>query len=542
MAPQFSTPILDDPTSRAGRPVNDPFVNSRPPTSNETVDRPNTLAKIVATIGPACDSPEMVEKMIRAGVDVFRFNFSHGEFTEHYQRLMLVRETAYRMGCVVGCLGDLSGPKLRVSEVPEDGIYLAVGQDVEFRDGVETAFIDANAGNLPVFGSLYQGLVSEVKPGQRVLVNDGAIRMLAVDASPGRLRCRVTVGGLVTSRKGINLPETDLSVPAITERDWRCVEWAVGVGMDFLALSFVRRAKEIIELKDALWGMCPADRGVADLATGSLIPVIAKIEKPQALENIDEIVDAADGIMVARGDLGVEMDIARVPVAQKRILNACEERGKPAIVATQMLETMITNAIPTRAEASDVANAIFDNTDAVMLSGETAVGAHPVLAVETMRRIIAAAEDHTLGYRRHNPPVHIQAKHRLTASLAHGAWQTATDLGARAIVCWSENGGTARYLSQNDFNVPIVAYSSNPRAVSRMTLLRSVTPIQCDPPEGGRLSEWNRRVDRDLLSLNMVQPGDWIVMLAGRPLGMAKSTNTLAVHRVGEDESGYHQL
>lgn len=505
--------------------------------SDTTEARPGAvLAKIIATIGPASDSPEMVGKLIEAGVAVFRFNFSHGDFEAHQRRLDVVRQVSAEMDRAVACLGDLQGPKIRVGKIEPPGIEVRPGQDVVFRAGAVGASVEAGpGGEAVVLPFTYPGLVAEVEPGHKVLINDGAIRMLAVERGRGELRCRVTIGGVVTSGKGINLPQSDISAPAISERDWECVAWAVKNAMDFLALSFVRRAEEVVELKERLAGMCPVERRTDLKGDTASIPVIAKIEKPQAVADIDRIVQAADGIMVARGDLGVEMDIARVPVAQKQILAACQAWGKPAIVATQMLETMIESAMPTRAEASDVANAIFDDADAVMLSAETATGKHPVLVVETMRRIIAAAE----ARMRELPvvssaPAQLVATRYPTAALAHGAWQIAGDLKARAVVCWSQEGGTARYLSQNNFRIPIIAYSSSIRATRRMALLGGVTAVHCRAPASGRLAEWNEHVDKYLLASGLARKGDTILLLAGKPLGVAKATNLVAIHRVGE--------
>ena len=351
-------------------------------------------AKIVATLGPASDSPEMLDKLIDAGVSVFRLNFSHGKLSDMDIRYKKVRDAIDRSGRAVAVMGDLQGPKMRVGVVPDldgsGGVMLEPGDDVWFRkDQGDAAIIDGQY----VFSTTFENMYEDVQPGQRVLINDGLIRMLAVDRKRGEwVRCRVTIGGKVTSAKGVNLPETDITAPSITERDWKCVDWAVANGLDYLALSFVKDAKEVIELKNRLNELCTPDLAWVDPVVGARIPVVVKIEKPQALVNLAEIVDAADAIMVARGDLGVEMDVARVPVAQKFIIASCIEAGKPCIVATQMLETMIESSTPTRAEASDVANAVFDGCDAVMLSGETAVGAHPALVVETMRRIIRTTE------------------------------------------------------------------------------------------------------------------------------------------------------
>lgn len=505
---------------------------------------PSILSKIVATIGPASDSPEMVRKLIDAGVSVFRFNFSHGDFAGHKKRLDTVRAVAAELGRPVACLGDLQGPKIRVGKVPDGGLIIASGHDVIFRVGMPLACFERTpmGDEIAVFPVTYEQLITEVEPGHKVLVNDGAIRMLAVERSPerGELRCRVIVGGLVTTGKGINLPQSAISAPAITERDWECAAWAVENDLDYVALSFVRKAEEVTELKDRLHAMSLERRGGLPDDPAHWIPVVAKIEKPQALVDLDSIVQAADGIMVARGDLGVEMDIARVPVSQKEIVAKCAEWGKPCIVATQMLETMIENAVPTRAEASDVANAIFDGTDAVMLSAETATGKHPALVVDTMRRIVAAAESRESSLpQTSSPPKKFIERHSRIAALAHGAWHIAQDVRAKAIVVWSQWGGSARYLSQNNFQIPIVAYSSNARATRRMALLGSVTPVHATPPASGTLKEWNEQVDAYLVANGLAKPGDTIVLLAGKPLGVSKVVNSIAVHTVGEAKSGW---
>lgn len=520
-----------------------------------------TRAKIVATIGPGSDSPDMVRKLIEAGVSVFRFNFSHGVFDAHKKRLLVVRAVAKELDRPVAVMGDLCGPKIRVGSVPRSfapkvasnqgggAIELVAGQDVLLRRDLAEACIERESGahdaTTPVLPITYQAMIDEVEPGQRVLINDGAIRMLAVERSAdGRqLRCRVTVGGPVSSGKGINLPDSKIGAPAITEVDWTCVAWAVENNLDFLALSFVRRADEVQELRRRLKDMCPAGRPDAlnyGPQDGSTIPIISKIEKPQAVADLDAIIEASDAIMVARGDLGVEMDIAQVPIVQKDILAKCQHWGRPCIVATQMLESMITSAMPTRAEASDVANAIFDGADAVMLSGETAVGKHPSLVVETMRRIVAAAEAKIAESPfTDSPPAKFIESRYATAALAHGAWHVAKDIGAKLVVCWSQAGGTARYLSQNDFRVPIVAYSSSALATRRMALLRGVTPLRADPPPSGLLRDFTDMVERDMLARGWVKHGEPIVLLAGKPLGEVKATNSIATLFVGDPNGGY---
>lgn len=499
-------------------------------------------AKIVATLGPASDSVEMLTKLVDAGVNVFRLNFSHGDFDGMAERVERIRGVLAGTERAIALLGDLQGPKMRVGRVPDvdpaGGIFVRPGDDVMFRNGQGEAAIEDG---VPVFGATFDRLYHDVHPGERVLINDGAIRMLAVDRADGSwLRCRVTIGGRITSSKGINLPESDLRMPAISERDWQWVEWAVRHRLDFLALSFVRTAAEVIELRDRLDVLC-ADAGLADKpGVPPRIPIVSKIEKPQALVNLKEIIDASDAIMVARGDLGVEMDVARVPVAQKYILATCTEKAKPCIVATQMLESMIESASPTRAEASDVANAIFDEADAVMLSGETAVGRHPALVVETMRRIIQVTEARINDIARGLPTHHRLDEYPYrSAALAHGARHIANELGAVCVAVWSQIGGMARYLSQHNFRVPIYAYTSSRVAARRMALYGGVTPICCEPPGQGRLRDWTDEVEQRLLADGMAKPGDAVVMIAGKPLGEVQAQSTLAILRIGDPASGF---
>ncbi len=419
-------------------------------------------------------------------------------------------------------------------------MVIETGTDVIFRAGVEEAFMEDS---LPVFGSTFDPLYHDVLPGQRVLINDGAVRMLAVDATPGEeLRCRVTFGGRVSTGKGINLPESDLNVPALTPGDWKCVEWAVQHGLDYLALSFVRRPEDVIELKEGLAGMCPTDRSVYDAGIGLEIPVVSKIEKPQAVENIDAIVEVSDAIMVARGDLGVEMDVAYVPIAQRLIIRKCIEYGKPVIVATQMLESMITSATPTRAEANDVAGAVLQGADAVMLSGETAVGKHPTLVVETMRRIISVTEHGGEHEQNANPIANESKLEELpyrSAALANGAIEIAISSQAKAIVTWSQAGGMARYLSRTRLDMPILAYTSSEVAARRMALFAGVTPIHCEPPASGRLRDWTDHVEHDLKQLGIADNGDIAVLLAGKPLGALRTQDLLAMLRLGDQSSGF---
>ncbi len=506
-------------------------------------DKP-VQTRIVATIGPASSSPAVLAKLIEAGVSVFRLNFSHGDLDGHTKSLRDIRQVSQEAGRPIAVMGDLQGPKLRITKVPDldekGGIIVETGVDVFFRQGVKEAFLEDTTA---IFGSTFDPLYHDVLPGQRVLINDGAVRMLAVDVTPGeQLQCRVTFGGRITTGKGINLPDSDLTVPALTDGDWECVEWAVQHGIDMLALSFVRKPEDVMELKDRLAGMCPSDRTIHDAGIGLEIPVIAKIEKPQAVENIDAIVAATDGIMVARGDLGVEMDVAYVPIAQRLIIRKCIEYGKPVIVATQMLESMIDSATPTRAEANDVAGAVLQGADAVMLSGETAVGKHPPLVVETMRRIISVTETGATDLDRLRTRAELTKLEELpyrSAALAKGAREIANDVDAKAVVVWSQAGGMARYLSRTGLSIPILAYTSSEVAARRMTLLAGVTPLRIDPPESGRLRDWTDVVERDLERLCIASDGDAAILIAGKPLGALRAQDLLAILRIGDQDSGF---
>lgn len=498
-------------------------------------------AKIVATLGPASDSDDMLAKLIEAGVSIFRLNFSHGNLDEMAERLTKVRRAIDNSGKCVGILGDLQGPKMRVGIVPDmhegGGIVVKPGDDIVFKRGHGEASIEDG---LPTFAASFDELYEDVLPGQRVLINDGFIRMLAVDQIKGEsLRCRVTIGGRITSKKGINLPESDLNMPAITEKDWACAKWAAENQLDYVALSFVRTPDEIKELKAKLDEWRPHMEVEKHDGIDHSIPVVAKIEKPQAVENLDEIIQATDAVMVARGDLGVEMDVAKVPVIQKYIVARCNTLGKPVIVATQMLETMIESITPTRAEASDVANAVLDGCDAVMLSGETAVGAHPRAVVETMQRIIRVTESRMDELALNQAPPTLKEYPFRSAALAKGVWNMAEELGAKAIAVWSEAGGMARYLSQNNFRVPIYAYTSSSLAARRMALYGGVHPIYTKPPETGRLRDWTDMVEELISSEGITHDGDAVLLVAGKPLGALLAQSTVSILRMGDPSSGF---
>ncbi|MGB0578790.1 MAG: pyruvate kinase [Limisphaerales bacterium] len=504
------------------------------------------LSKIVATLGPASSDVDTIGKLIEAGARVFRVNFSHGTKEDFAKLLQNVRTAASRTDRFIGVLGDLSGPKLRVSKVVQGGIAVTSGQSVIFDAATTEAVAPKSADDAVVFGVNRNDFLEDIQPDQRVFIDDGNIRLTCTESSSIRVTCRVENDGLITSGKGINLPDTDLSLPSLTEWDHECIDFAVEAGFDFLALSFVRSANDVRELKSRLreLGARPAqprksssnDRQYfSAFGSGghSFIPVVAKIEKPQAMDQIAEIVDESDVIMVARGDLGVEMDVAEVPICQKKIIRTCHHHGKPSIVATQMLQSMIEAPVPTRAEATDVANAIFDGADAVMLSGETAVGAYPVQTVRTMRRINRNANDfrcaEKLTFEQPNRPR--DSKYR-TAALAHGVKVMASDLDVSLIVMWSELGGGASYMAQNKLPIPIIAFSSDTHALRRMSLLYGVVPRYMAKPDS--TADFIKAVDELLLKNEWVESGEPIVIVSGEPVGTAGLTNRIRIHYIGE--------
>ncbi|HMN95870.1 MAG TPA: pyruvate kinase [Phycisphaerales bacterium] len=491
------------------------------------------LTTIIATLGPATSDEDAIAAMIEAGASIFRLNFSHGEPQEHAARLAAVRRASERCGRPIGVLGDLQGPKIRCARIAGAGAALVAGEEVFLVRGDDV--VDSSRRPLRL-GSTYAGLVEEVQPGHRVLLDDGAIRLLAVerDRDQDGLRCTVVHGGLLLSRKGINLPDTEIRLPALDERDLDWVEWAIRNDIDFLGLSFVQGAGDIDDLRRRV-----AASAAALGLHGFRMSIVAKIERPKAVENIEAIAQAADAVMIARGDLGVELDLAQVPVIQKRLIKVCRSWGRPTIVATQMLQGMIESPIPTRAEASDVANAILEGADAVMLSGETAIGRYPAIAVETMRRIAQAVEAWVVEQPLADaaPTRLVESGHR-TAALAHGVWYIARDNRAKCLVVWSQAGGGARYLSQNEFTIPIAAFSSDRRALRQMALLRGVYPVLLDPPPSS-LGAWTEHVDRWLVEHAWATAGDRVVMIGGSPLGVAGVTNSIALHEVGRRDTGF---
>ncbi|OKJ08277.1 pyruvate kinase [Kitasatospora sp. CB01950] len=469
-------------------------------------------AKIVCTLGPAADSYDQIKALVDAGMDIARMNLSHGSHAEHEERYHRVRKASDETGRSVGVLADLQGPKIRLSTFADGPVLLERGDEF-------TITTDDVPGDREICGTTYRGLAADVSRGERILVDDGRVCLEVTHVEGPRVHCIVIEGGLVSDHKGLNLPGVAVSVPALSDKDVEDLRWALRTGADLIALSFVRSGKDVEEVH----------RIMAE--EGRRIPVIAKIEKPQAVENLDSIVDAFDGLMVARGDLGVELPLEQVPIVQKRAIKLARRNAKPVIVATQMLDSMINASRPTRAEASDVANAVFDGTDAVMLSGETSVGKYPVETVRTMARIVEAAETEILtgGL----PPLTEKSKPRTQGgAVARAAAEIGDFLDAKYLIAFTQSGDTARRLTRYRSPIPVLAFTYEPAVRSRLALTWGVETFL--GPFVTTTDEMVAQVDAQLLSLGRCKRGDIVVITAGSPPGLAGSTNLVRVHHVGE--------
>ncbi|MGD0585010.1 MAG: pyruvate kinase [Oryzomonas sp.] len=467
--------------------------------------------KIIATLGPSSSEPKIIEKLLKNGVDCFRLNFSHGSHEQKAQLIERVRAAAHRLGCEVGILADLQGPKIRTGRMEGDGLQLKRGQVVT----LTTAPGVIGSGSL--IPTIYQQLPGDVRPGSVILLDDGLLefRVMATDPVAGLVTARVVAGGLLKDNKGINLPGVNVSAPSLTAKDLVDLEFILKADIDFIALSFVRCARDLVELKLRI------------AESGRILPVIAKIEKPEAIHAIHEIVAEADGVMVARGDLGVELKAERVPILQKRIIAACNQAGKPVITATQMLDSMIRNPRPTRAETSDIANAIIDGTDAVMLSGETASGDYPVQAVATMAHVALEAEASGFARPHSMPAPHRQ---RLAQAVAAAACQAADTLKAKAIVAFTKAGGTAQLLSSHRPVTPIICFASDQKVRQRLALHWGV---RCLP--AGVMANTDQQIDEveRLLHLHGFKRDDLVVITMGTPVEVHGTTNLMKIHNLG---------
>ncbi|MCB0889907.1 MAG: pyruvate kinase [Nocardioidaceae bacterium] len=466
-------------------------------------------AKIVCTLGPASSSKEQIRRLIDAGMDVARLNMSHGTHEDHAQTYQFVREASDESGHGVGILADLQGPKIRLGSFVDGSTALT-------RDQALTITTRDVLGNRDLVPTTYAGLPNDVQVGDPILIDDGRIRLRVTAVEGTEVHTKVIVPGRISDHKGINLPGVAVSVPALSAKDEDDLRFALGLSVDFVALSFVRSAEDVLDV-----------RKIMD-EVGKRLPVIAKIEKPQAVENLDEVIAAFDGLMVARGDLGVEIPLERVPVIQKRIVFRARRMAKPVIVATQMLDSMISQPAPTRAEASDVANAVLDGTDAVMLSGETSVGRYPVETVTTMTRIIESTEESGF-YDIH--PIDWQPKTR-GGVIAKAAAEVAERVGAKYLVAFTASGDSARRLARYHSDVPVLAFTPNQHVRSQLALTWGVETFLTESPAS--TDAMVRQVDEELLKIGRVAEGDSVVIIAGSPPGIPGSTNALRIHRMGD--------
>ncbi|MCW2851178.1 MAG: pyruvate kinase [Nocardioides sp.] len=468
----------------------------------------------MCTLGPATNTERRIRELVYAGMDVARLNMSHGSHEDHAAAYRLVREAADASGHGVGIFADLQGPKIRLETFDDGPVVLRRGQQwtITTRDV---------PGDATICGTTYKGLPGDVNIGDPILIDDGKVRLRVIGVDDTDVTTEVLTGGKVSNNKGINLPGVAVSVPALSEKDIEDLRFALSLSVDFIALSFVRSAADAEDVRRVMEEV------------GVHLPIIAKIEKPQAIENLDEIVRAFDGFMVARGDLGVECPLEDVPFLQKQIIEKARRNAKPVIVATQMLESMVTSPSPTRAETSDVANAVLDGADAVMLSGETSVGEHPIHVVETMARIIVATEEHALEPREFGQFERIiWDPHTRGGVIAKAAEEVAERVEAKYVVAFTQSGDSARRMSRLRGPIPVLAFTPEARVRSQLSLSWGVETFKTS--EVDHTDEMVRQVDEQLLQIGRVEEGDLVVIIAGAPPGIPGSTNALRIHRMGD--------
>ncbi|MCU7822783.1 pyruvate kinase [Kitasatospora sp. DSM 101779] len=468
-------------------------------------------AKIVCTLGPATDSYEQLKAIVEAGMNVARLNMSHGSHGEHEERYRKVRQVSEDTGRTIGVLADLQGPKIRLATFANGPVTVDNGDTF-------TITTEDVPGDQHICGTTYKGLPGDVKPGDPILINDGVIALEVVSVDGPRVKTVVVEGGVLSNNKGINLPGAAVNVPALSEKDKEDLRFALQLGVDMVALSFVRNAADIHDVHKVMDEV------------GIRVPVIAKIEKPQAVEAMEEIVLAFDAIMVARGDLAVEYPLERVPLVQKQLITLARRNAKPVIVATQMMESMIHASRPTRAEVSDVANAILDGTDAVMLSAESSVGKYPVETVRTMSRIAEKAEEELLS--QGLQPLNPGRKPRTQGgSIARAACELGDFLNGRALVAFTKSGDTARRLSRYRSPIPVIAFTPDASTRNQLSLSWGVEAYVTEQVE--TTDEMVQQVDRELLRLNRLTEGDTVIVTAGSPPGVPGNTNMVQVHHLG---------
>lgn len=470
--------------------------------------RERRRTKIVATLGPASSSDDMIERLMQAGVDLFRLNFSHGSLDDKADLINRIRAVSAKIGREVGILADLQGPKIRTGKMQDGGMVLKKGQEVI----ITTSDLLGADGVIP---TVYKELPRDVTPGARILLDDGLLELKVLSTDGDMVRCQVVNGGLLKNNKGINLPGVRVSAPSLTEKDLSDLDFCLWLDVDYIALSFVRTSDDVEQIKRIIY------------SAGKDIPVVAKIEKPEALRNFSKILKVTDAVMVARGDLGVEMQAEKVPLIQKKIIKACNQAGKPVITATQMLESMITNPRPTRAETSDVANAIIDGTDAVMLSAETASGEHPVAAVETMARIALDVETAGLGSK---PDAPVLLTPSIAQAVGEAACRAAASLKAKAIAVFTQSGSTAALISRFRPPIPIVAFTNSVAIQCKLSLYWGVKSRSIQILES--MEQQVALAEQKLLSAGL-RKGDIIIIIMGTPIEARGSTNLMKVHKLG---------
>lgn len=462
-------------------------------------------------MGPATAKPERLRELVQEGMDVARMNFSHGDHADHQRVYDLVRAASDEASRAVGILADLQGPKIRLGRFADGPVQWTTGEVVRIT-------VDDVAGTHDRVSTTYKGLAQDAKVGDPMLVDDGKVGLKVIEVDGNDVVCEVTEGGPVSDNKGLSLPGMDISVPAMSEKDIEDLEFALRLGVDFIALSFVRSPADI-ELVHK----------VMEQVGRTGVPVIAKLEKPEAVENLEAIVLAFDGVMVARGDLGVEVPLEYVPLVQKRAIQIARENAKPVIVATQMLDSMINNSRPTRAETSDVANAVLDGADALMLSGETSVGSYPVETVATMRRIIEAVENESTVV----PPLtHVPRTKR--GVISYAARDIGERLNAKALVAFTQSGDTVRRLARLHTPLPLLAFTPVSEVRSQLSLTWGVETFLV--PRVESTDKMISQVDESMLSIGRYKKGDLVVIVAGSPPGTVGSTNLIRVHRLGEED------
>lgn len=467
--------------------------------------------KIVCTIGPSSESLENIKKLIMAGMNVARLNFSHGDFEEHGNRIKTIREASAELGKSIAILLDTKGPEIRTGKLKEEAIELE-------QDEFLTLTTEEILGDKDRISITYKELPNDVEVGSTILIDDGLIGLTVVDVQGTEIKCRIVNGGTVKSKKGVNVPGVNISLPGITEKDANDIQFGIEQGIDFIAASFVRKAADVLEIRQLL-----------EKHNATHIQIISKIENQQGVDNLDEILEVSDGLMVARGDLGVEIPAEDVPLAQKRMIEKCNRVGKPVITATQMLDSMQRNPRPTRAEASDVANAIFDGTDAIMLSGETAAGKYPVESVLTMARIAEKAES-ALEYREIFIKQSNAQQTTVTEAISQAVANSALELNAKAIITSTETGYTARMVSKYRPKAPIIAVTTKDATLRRLALNWGVTPVKGEV--AATTDEMFDKAMKGGLDSGLVKEGDLVVLSAGVPLGSSGSTNLIKIGQI----------